>query len=114
MNNLKQEPASSATEHVHISGPLFGMGQIVATPGALELLKKHCVDPATLLSRHVHGDWGDLCKSDRLANDVALQDGSRIFSAYVMGPDKFWIITEAVGADDVTRASTCILLPSEY
>jgi hypothetical protein len=114
MKNLKQKPAGSATEHEHQSGPLFGMGQIAATPGALELMEKHGVDPATLLSRHVNGDWGDLCKSDRMANDVALQDGSRIFSAYVMGSDKFWIITEAVGADGVTRASTCILLPSEY
>jgi hypothetical protein len=112
MKNINQ-PSNSAPKHGQNSGPLFSLGQIVATPGALELLAKHDVDPSTLLSRHVRGD-SDLCKSDRQANDAALLDGSRIFSAYVVGRDKVWVITEAVGADDVTRASSCILLPSEY
>jgi hypothetical protein len=94
--------------------PLFNLGQIVATPGALALLEKHGVQPATFLRRHVCGDWGDLDKSDRAANDAAVKDGSRILSAYGIDKDKFWVITEAVGDDGVTRSSTCVLLPSEY
>lgn len=113
MKDINQ-PSIGAPEHGQKSGPLFSLGQILATPGALELLEKQGVEPSALLSRHVRGDWGDLCKADRQANDAALHDGSRIFSAYVFGRDKFWVITEAVGADDVTRASSCILLPSEY
>jgi len=95
--------------------PLFQLGQIVATPAALALLEKHGMQPATLLHRHVHGDWGDMDKHDRAANDAALKDGSRIFSAYVINKDKFWVITEAANDDGgLSRASTCILLPVEY
>ena len=95
--------------------PLFQLGQIVATPAALALLERHGVQPATLLHRHVHGDWGDMDKHDRAANDAALKDGSRIFSAYVINKDKFWVITEAASDDDCfTRASTCVMLPQDY
>ena len=93
--------------------PLFNLGQIVATPGALALLENKSVQPATLLNRHVCGDWGDLDTHDRAANDASVKDGSRILSAYVITKDKFCVITEAVD-DSGTRASTCILLPSEY
>jgi hypothetical protein len=95
--------------------PLFQLGQIVATPAALALLERHVVQPATLLHRHVHGDWGDMDKHDRAANYAALKDGSRIFSAYVINKDKFWVITEAASDDDgLSRASTAIILPQEY
>jgi hypothetical protein len=94
--------------------PLFQLGQIVATPAALALLERHGVQPATLLHRHVHGDWGDMDKHDRAANYAALKDGSRIFSAYVINKDKFWVITEAANDEGLSRASTCILLPQEY
>lgn len=94
--------------------PLFQLGQIVATPAALALLEKHGVNPATLLDRHVRGDWGDTDKHDRAANDAAVKNGSRIFSAYVINKDKFWVITEAASDDGLSRASTCILLPEEY
>jgi hypothetical protein len=38
--------------------PLFSLGQLVAPPGALVALEKTGED---FLSRHVRGDWGDLC-----------------------------------------------------
>jgi hypothetical protein len=101
--------------HTGTGPPLFSLGRIVATPAALALLEKNDVQPATLLQRHVHGDWGDMDRSDRSANDASVKDGSRIFSAYLLNKtDKVWVITEAVGDDGVNRASTCILLPSEY
>lgn len=58
--------------------------------------------------RHVRGDWGDLDEQDKQANDKALQDGSRILSAYGKGETKLWIITEA------DRSATTILRPDEY
>lgn len=61
------------------------------------------------LRRHAQGDWGDLDEHDRAANDRALIEGTRLFSAYKTSTGtKFWIITEA------DRASTTVLLPSEY
>ena len=64
------------------SQPKFSLGQIVATPGALEALEKagqsRCGSSFNGTSR---GDWGDLCDDDRQANDEALIDGSRLLSA---------------------------------
>lgn len=86
----------------------FATGQLVATPGALEVLEQAGIGPLALLLRHVRGDWGDLGPEDKKANDQALIDGSRIFSAYLVEGQKIWVITEA------DRSSTCILLPDEY
>jgi hypothetical protein len=36
--------------------PLFPVGQIVATPGALALLEQANKTPLEFLSRHLHGD----------------------------------------------------------
>ncbi len=87
---------------------LFSLGQVVATPTALNFLDEHNKTPAEFLRRHHAGDWGDLCEEDRETNEAALKHGDRIFSAYTIGNDKIWIITEA------DRSSTCILLPEEY
>jgi hypothetical protein len=87
----------------------FPLGKMVATPGALAALNEAGQGPLVFLSRHVVGDWGDCGAEDSAANDRALQDGSRIFSVYHTAKGtKIWVITEA------DRASTCILLPSEY
>ncbi len=95
--------------------PKFSLGQIVATPGALEALEESGQTPMEFLSRHARGDWGeDLCEEDRQLNDQALIDGSRLLSAYrTRKGTKLWIITEAKG-DDGHRAATTCLLPQEY
>lgn len=87
---------------------LFDLGRVVATPGALEVLGATGTNPAELLARHVSGDWGHLDGHDRRENARSLKTGARILSAYPVGEERVWIITEA------DRASTCILLPSEY
>jgi len=94
--------------------PKLSLGQILSTPGALEVLQKAGQSPAAFLQRHVKGDWGELCDEDRQANEQALIDGSRLLSAYRTSVgEKLWIITEAVD-DSGNRAATTILLPSEY
>lgn len=92
---------------------LFDLGRTVATPGALAALDRANTLPATLLAWHVHGEWGELAEDDRKANDAAVKNGERILSAYVCEGARIWVVTEAQG-DDGKRASTCILLPSEY
>lgn len=89
--------------------PRFALGQIVGTPGALRLLASHAITPASLLERHVHGDWGDVCAADRRSNEAALTSGARIWSIFKIGDDPLWVITEAD-----PRESTCLLLPGEY
>jgi hypothetical protein len=51
--------------------PLFDLGQLVATPGALTALEKAGQNAMELLSRHVTGDWGDIPKEDRKENQYS-------------------------------------------
>lgn len=92
----------------------FELGQVLATPGALRALEESGQSPADFLDRHARGDWGIVSEEDSQLNDQALQDGSRLVSAYITPKgDKVWIITEAVN-DAGHRASTTCLLPDEY
>jgi len=87
--------------------PKFSLGQLVATPGALEALDEESFWP--YIKRHANGDWGDVCAEDKTENELSLKEGFRLLSAYHL-PDgcKIWIITEA------DRSATTILLPEEY
>ncbi len=87
---------------------LFPLGDIAATPGALEILEHLLISPDDLLARHVSGDFGDLSQHDLDANMLALEHGDRLLSVYNIGKEKFYVITEA------DRSVTTILLPSEY
>lgn len=92
----------------------FKLGQIVATPGALDAMQRNNSNGLEYLRRHVSGDWGIVCEEDKQANEDALKTGARLLSAYFL-PDetKLWIITEA--ADDAgNRVATTFLLPEEY
>jgi hypothetical protein len=93
--------------------PLFELGQIVGTPGALEALQVAGVSPASLIQRHVTGDFGDLCEEDKELNLAAIQDGSRILSAYEAGNVRLYVITEATD-DKGHREATTILRDEEY
>ena len=97
-----------------VGKPLFGLGRLVATPGALELITTAQCHPARLLQRHQCGDWGELCPADKTANDQALLGGGRLLSLYRVDGIRFYVITEAVNDATEQRDSTCILLPSEY
>jgi len=72
-------------------------------------LAAHAITPATLLERHVTGDWSNLSPEDIKANLDAVADDARVLSSYRIAPKiRIWIITEA------DRASSTILLPEEY
>lgn len=98
----------------NVPKPKFPLGQVLATPGALEAMENSGESPASFLSRHIAGDWGIVDAEDKAANDQSLIDGSRILSAYHTSKgEKIWIITEATD-DQGHRAATTILLPEEY
>ena len=87
----------------------FGLGLVVATPGALEVLGDLEVSPSELIERHAAGDWGDVPTEDARENEYALECGFRVMSSYPLpGEVCVWVITEA------DRSSTCLLLPEEY
>lgn len=89
--------------------PLFHLGQIVATPGALDLLDRLGINANDLLMRHVTGDWGDVSHQDRKRNDWAIANEEQILSSYRLGPknETLWLITE------YDRSATTALLPEE-
>ena len=85
----------------------FPLGQIVMTTNAQATL--HGEDILSALARHAACDWGEVDDEDKHSNDQALQEGSRLLSAYTDRQGvKFWIITEA------DRSVTTILLPEDY
>ena len=92
---------------------LFPLGRVVITTNLKAMLQE--ANPARweavligLISRHRCGDWGDLDEEDKRRNDLALDRGFRIFSAYQTGSDvKVWIITEG------DRSVTTVLVPED-
>ncbi|TFE37675.1 hypothetical protein E2553_40450 [Paraburkholderia dipogonis] len=96
--------------HAALPRPLFPLGRIMVTPGAIEVMSHTETNVFSLLRRHQRGDWGVVCDADKRANDNALANCTRILSAYVVGAreEKLWLIS---GAD---RSTTTILCPDEY
>lgn len=116
MASTTSTSASGPTE-TQEAKPRFELGQLCYTPGAQALLQRYQVSPFQLLTRHVSGDWGEVCPEDAQANEDALEHGSRLFSVYLLPPlaedptltaAKLWVITEA------DRSVTTLLLPEEY
>ena len=120
-NAVAPEPTTPTI--IYSNTARFPLGQIVATPGALELLQETGFSAAALISRHVHGDWGDLCEEDRAENEFAVTRRLRILSCYRLvdaarlaatptekrsSLPTLWIISEA------DRSVTTLLRPSDY
>jgi hypothetical protein len=89
------------------AGPLFELGRVFSTPGALAALTRE--EMSNALARHHRGDWGDVGHHDWQENELSLREGFRLLSAHRSEKgEKFWVITEA------NRSVTTVLLPSEY
>ena len=87
----------------------FALGQTFITPGAEEALQIAGQTEIEFLRRHMSCEWGELSEDDIRENELSLNKGFRLLSAYQTGKgQKLWIITEA------DRSATTILLPSEY
>jgi hypothetical protein len=94
-----------ATRQPLVDLPRFLLGQITFSGTAT--LRLRTEEVLTALSRHGRGDWGDLLPEDALANELALEQGGRLFSAYGLGRERFWVITAA------DRSQTTVLLPED-
>ena len=123
MSDKKSQSGAVRRQTLMSNAPRFALGQIVATPGALDLLERCGFSSMALISRHVHGDWGDSCAEDQATNELSVQQGMRVMSVYRLvdatrlaqtPPEKrsnlptVWIITEA------DRSVTTLLLPEDY
>jgi len=91
--------------------PLFRLGQIVATPGALTALEKGRTDPDGVPDAPRFAAIGASCaRKTARKNQLSLERGFRLLSSYRTnaGDAKLYVITEA------DRSVTTILLPEEY
>jgi hypothetical protein len=93
-----------------MSGIKFPLGNLYATPAALEAIQSAGGDFMAYVVKHLSLDPGDLSPEDIRENELSLREGFRILSAYTLsdGKTKIWLITEA------DRSSTTVLLPEEY
>ena len=93
-------------------GARVELGHVVCAQGVNSLMNEYehfrmFVNESVL--RHQLADWGDVDEADKQANERALVEGTRLFSAYTArGMPKIWIVTEW------DRSSTCVLFPNEY
>lgn len=93
--------------------PLFSLGRVVATQGAIAALAAANADQLALLQRHVTGEWSEMPKEDQeqnVNNATGMdEEAGMVLSAFALeGNVQMWIITEA------DRSVTTFLLPSEY
>lgn len=87
----------------------FPLGETYITPGAEEALMIAGQTAIEFLRRHMSRDFGELTDEDIQENELSLQEGFRVLSAYSTSRgQRLWIITEA------DRSSTTILTPEEY
>lgn len=107
----------------------FQLGQVVMTPGAEGLLKKHKTDPIIYLTLHQNGDFGTnghfhktnlgeeeakygsfATDDDAKLNKFGVLNQERVHSCYELGNlrERLWIIT------DPGHEVTTLLLPDEY
>lgn len=89
--------------------PLFNLGQVCATPGALDALEKAGQTPLEFIQQHVHGQWGFVCEEDRQANEDALRNNDRLLSVY---KTKLGVKLYCISEWD--RSVTTLLCSSEY
>jgi len=104
-------PSSNNGTVTHAARPpiKLPLGQLLATPGAIDAMIKAGQNAAEFLQRHARGDWGIVGAEDWAANDHAVDQQERILSAYLLKSGvRIWIITET------DRVATTILLPDEY
>lgn len=109
MSERSQISETNASTHADASAsyPKLALGELYSTPGVLEAVP-HC-EVMLAVSRHVRGDWGEVCDEDKAENDFAVDKYLRILSAYTAeNGTRFLVITEA------DRSVTTVLLPDEY
>jgi len=88
--------------------PLFQLGDLLISPGVTAM----AVDLMPLLKRHAFGDWGEVCREDAEANELALKNDEAILSQYhvttrLMEQDLLMIMTES------DRTLTVVFMASE-
>jgi len=85
-------------------------GKLVFTLGIDEIAEDGAAFERIMEFFHEHKaeNWGNMPEEDKIANDEALLQGTRVMSSWDLDGKEIWIITEG------NREITTVLLPEEY
>ena len=96
---------------------MLTLGQVVTTASIANAMSNNLNFRLFILEsiqKHLNHDFGAICKEDHDANVLAINNGGRVFSLYLipeelgLNQEKIYIITEA------DRSCTTALYPCEY
>ena len=96
---------------------MLTLGQVVTTTSianAMSINLEFRLFILESIQKHLNHDFGAICKEDHNANVLAIKNGGRVFSLYLIPEElgikqeKIYIITEA------DRSHTTALYPHEY
>jgi hypothetical protein len=82
---------------IAVKNPLFSLGQVLATPGALEAFEKSGQTVWEFISQHAAGSWGVVSAEDCEANNQALKDGSRLLQPRFCSPTSIDVRRDRAG-----------------
>jgi hypothetical protein len=106
MHRLAALNARRGEKRLGVMAALFTLGEIVITPEAERLMTMLSINPASLLLRHVTGDWGDASDDQKRTNEEAVREGGRVLSVYGSGRRRLYVMTNA-------ERSTTTILPRQ-
>ena len=80
--------------------PRFELGAIGVTPGAAGVLDAAGLHPIDVIARHIQGDWGDVDVEWAQENELAVEQGGRIASVYVLPTGaRVGVVTQPDGSE---------------
>src|SRR6185312_6794936 len=74
----KFHPKGNTMTALALKPPKFPHGRVYMTSRLISLVREGKIDALGYLERHLSGDWGDLSRLERQANEAALA-GGRLF-----------------------------------
>lgn len=86
--------------------PPFTLGKIMVTQAISEILSP--VQIHHLIEQQLCYDWGNICQSDWILNDNAINEYGRVVSLHSVDNEDVFVITEA------DRSATTIMFAYEY
>ncbi len=94
--------------------PVLSSLRSIVTARALAAVRLAHATPEEFIDRHLRGDWGDSDVDAAADNEIALVEGGRVLSTFLLATGvRIWVLTEAIQANG-SRAATTLLLPDEY
>lgn len=93
---------------------ILELGQVVITRGVATSIEQNPAFAGFVVSairRHQKCDWSELDSEDQQENELSVEQGYRVISAFTIPNNddkKLWVITEA------NRTLTTVLYPEEY